>query len=291
MLKLQYKDHRQAAIWLSDERFTIGQDRNNDLALQEPGVAPFHAEIRRQGKQYFLLDTGNNGTFVNDERIEAQYQLRAGDTIKIANVHFELHAPQNQSTAPQSTEQKWAVQAITGQLKGQHFPIIGSMTVGRSKSCEIRTKDDRISRRHSELQLKDGLLKIKDLGSANGTVVNRKKINELTLNSGDQIQFDDITFLVIGPKKQDTAIVEEEDDATVFAISPPTVSPIKKNTAVTSPKKPQRKAPVININPEVEQQISMAGVKRAGAAATQKARLMAFILVAAGCAVYWFFLR
>ena len=36
MLKLHFKDSRQAPIWLVEERFTLGQDKRNNLVLARP---------------------------------------------------------------------------------------------------------------------------------------------------------------------------------------------------------------------------------------------------------------
>ena len=33
MLRLQFLDNRQAPVWLTDERLTIGQDSRNQLVL------------------------------------------------------------------------------------------------------------------------------------------------------------------------------------------------------------------------------------------------------------------
>ena len=78
MLKLQFKDSRQAPLWLADERITIGQDHRNSLVLADFGVSLFHAEIRREEGHYYLSDCASEtGTLVNGERIGSRYQIRA----------------------------------------------------------------------------------------------------------------------------------------------------------------------------------------------------------------------
>lgn len=290
MLKLRFKDQRQPAIWLSDERFTIGQDPNNNLALREQEVAPFHAEIRREDNQYYLADTGTNRTFVNGVRISARYQLRTGDNIKIANVELEISSPEIEGAA--ALNEGWSIQAITGELKGQRFPISGSMTLGRSSSCEIPIQDDRISRRHSELQLKDGGLRIKDLGSANGTLVNRKKIKETALASGDQIQFDTVTFLVVGPTNTEALEPEVDDDVTVFSMAPLKKPAIVDNVAAkTAPKTSPQQS--IKMDLGASQQVSMPGSEQNNARSLDRffskpvVTTLLIIAVATG-AGYWY---
>ncbi|MBL4865559.1 MAG: FHA domain-containing protein [Pseudomonadales bacterium] len=297
MLKLQFKDQRQPAIWLSDERFTIGHDPKNNLHLKEQDVAAFHAEIRRENDQYYLDDAGTNRTFVNGELIHARYQLRRGDNIKIANVEFELSSPVTEDGGNSDTQQDWSIQAINGELKGQSFPITGSMTLGRSSSCEICIHDDRISRRHSELHVKEGILRLKDLGSANGTLVNRKKVTEVSLSSGDQIQFDSLTFLVIGPTHVDAVEPQDEEDMTVFS-----VAPLKKPAPVikATPKVPKQQP--IKRDTNANQQASMEATGQTPnptsvapdltAIGWVKAAVIGFIVIATTVGIgSWFFLK
>ena len=55
--------------------------------------------------------------------------------------------------------------------------VYGSITVGRSDSCDIYFDDLKMSRKHFEIQREGDDLWIKDLGSANGTILNNIKIN------------------------------------------------------------------------------------------------------------------
>lgn len=70
----------------------------------------------------------------------------------------------------------------------------GVTTLGRSDECQLRIKSSQVSRRHCEFFEKKGLLIVKDLGSANGTFVNEKKVaGQQVLEPGDE--------LTIGPVK------------------------------------------------------------------------------------------
>src|SRR5829696_579995 len=50
------------------------------------------------------------------------------------------------------------------------------MLVGRAPTCDVPVFDPTVSRRHAELSLIAGGVKVTDLGSANGTFVNGEKI-------------------------------------------------------------------------------------------------------------------
>jgi len=62
-----------------------------------------------------------------------------------------------------------------------------SFTVGREPTCEIAIDNLGISRQHCKLINRGDAFVVRDLGSANGTFVNGKKIVEHFLNDGDEI--------------------------------------------------------------------------------------------------------
>nr|WP_298147401.1 FHA domain-containing protein [uncultured Pseudomonas sp.] len=214
MLRIHFSDNRQAPIWLVDERFTIGQDSRNSLVLSDPGISPFHAEIRQDQGFYYLSDvSGQGGVSVNDERVAARFQLRADDRVRMGTVEILLVDPAR-SKVRSETAPRWFVQVISGEHEGKKFHINGSMTFGRSSKCELCFSDLELSRRHCEFYLKDDVLEVKDLASANGVMVNQQKVGTAVLQPGDQLKMGSVSLLVIGPK---VAVAQVEDeDATVF---------------------------------------------------------------------------
>jgi len=77
------------------------------------------------------------------------------------------------------------------------FPIVNDVTViGRSESCDLRVPIMSASRRHCELTISDGQVKLKDLGSSNGTYVNNKRVEEVELKAGDRLLIGPVVFTV-----------------------------------------------------------------------------------------------
>ena len=69
------------------------------------------------------------------------------------------------------------------------FPQGDRTTIGRSPDCGIFLDDVTVSRRHAVLVEEDGAFSIEDLGSLNGTFVNRRRIErEQRLGDGDEVQ-------------------------------------------------------------------------------------------------------
>jgi pSer/pThr/pTyr-binding forkhead associated (FHA) protein len=76
-----------------------------------------------------------------------------------------------------------------GGRSGEAFSVIGErMTIGRSPDAEIFLDDVTVSRNHALLvRRRDGMY-IDDLGSLNGTYVNRRRIESHRLQNGDELQ-------------------------------------------------------------------------------------------------------
>jgi pSer/pThr/pTyr-binding forkhead associated (FHA) protein len=76
-----------------------------------------------------------------------------------------------------------------GGRAGEVFPLAGEkMTIGRSPDAEVFLDDVTVSRNHAVLvRRRDGLY-VDDLGSLNGTYVNRHRIESHKLANGDELQ-------------------------------------------------------------------------------------------------------
>jgi pSer/pThr/pTyr-binding forkhead associated (FHA) protein len=82
-------------------------------------------------------------------------------------------------------------------------------TIGRKDDCSIRIPLAMVSRRHAEITVdEDGAL-LKDLGAANGTFLNNRRIEEEGIGAGDQIMIGPVVFTVqIEGKPSDDELVE-----------------------------------------------------------------------------------
>ena len=85
-----------------------------------------------------------------------------------------------------------------GGIAGQTFhPPEGTTLIGRSPECQIFLDDVTVSRRHAELDRAAETFTIRDLGSLNGTYVNRRRIETTVLQDDDEVQIGKyrLTFL------------------------------------------------------------------------------------------------
>lgn len=76
-----------------------------------------------------------------------------------------------------------------GPNAGSKFFLDGeATTIGRHPDSDIFLDDITVSRRHAEVRRDQDGFHLNDIGSLNGTYVNRERVEETALRSGDEIQ-------------------------------------------------------------------------------------------------------
>ena len=89
--------------------------------------------------------------------------------------------------------------------KRREFPLRKPrIVVGRNNSCDLRIPLSSVSREHCEILIADDKIKVKDLGSSNGTYLNNNRIKEKMLEAGDELSIGRVVF---------TLVVDGEPDA------------------------------------------------------------------------------
>ncbi len=72
---------------------------------------------------------------------------------------------------------------------GERFGLEAEVTrAGRHPDSDIFLDDITVSRRHAEVHRLDGRYTLRDTGSLNGTYLNRERIDDAPLVSGDEVQ-------------------------------------------------------------------------------------------------------
>ena len=70
----------------------------------------------------------------------------------------------------------------------------GVVTVGRTPQSDIFLDDVTVSRKHAEIERNESGYRIRDVGSLNGTYVNRVRVDAVDLRNGDEIQIGKYRF-------------------------------------------------------------------------------------------------
>lgn len=169
-----------APIPLKQGSNSIGRSADNDIVLDSLRVSRRHARIACVGERCTVEDLGSaNGVFVNHKRV-SRADLSPGDRLRVGDVDLLYHAAEAAPTRP------WL------EMGAKRYPLpSGGATIGRSPENDIHLVDGLASRRHARVDLQQGAFVISDLGSANGTFVNGKRIERQKLGDGDEIRIGD----------------------------------------------------------------------------------------------------
>ena len=75
-------------------------------------------------------------------------------------------------------------------------------TAGRHPESDIFLDDVTVSRRHAEFRREGDAYSVSDVGSLNGTYVNREPTDSTTLNNGDEVQIGKFRLVFLtGPRR------------------------------------------------------------------------------------------
>jgi pSer/pThr/pTyr-binding forkhead associated (FHA) protein len=91
------------------------------------------------------------------------------------------------------------IHVVSGPFSGKTFEISrGKLIVGREEDCHLRLDSEFVSRHHCALLLDDYTVRIRDLGSKNGTFVNGRRVGsgETILLHDDVVAIGEMTFQI-----------------------------------------------------------------------------------------------
>jgi pSer/pThr/pTyr-binding forkhead associated (FHA) protein len=191
---------------------TIGRSSQNGLMINDLAASRFHCKFLPEGQELTVIDLDStNGTFINGKRLTGNQVVKNGDQVRIGEIVFKieifLSTPQKETQAAEpeelSLESTYVVLAeadfpwlvvSSGVGKGTIIPLTKKqMQIGRAsrnKQWDIDLVDRAVSRPHAELVQDRDQWVLKDLGSANGTALNGKRVTDpQVLQDGDVIGF------------------------------------------------------------------------------------------------------
>ena len=105
-LIIKYPDRASDTYVLGRLRITIGRSARNDICIPDPFASRVHAEVRREGDQYFLQDLGSaNGTFYDGARVESAIPLTTGSRVQIGETEIQFNDKEAAGTMAPTIEE------------------------------------------------------------------------------------------------------------------------------------------------------------------------------------------
>lgn len=124
----------------------------------------------------------------------------------------------NELDAPATASGESAVSGVEGLPTGSALLVVkrgpnagsrflldqATTSAGRHPDSDIFLDDVTVSRRHAEFRLDGNEFQVVDVGSLNGTYVNREPVDSASLANGDEVQIGKFRLVfLIGPKQSD----------------------------------------------------------------------------------------
>ena len=216
MMKLVFPAGDRPQMLLDQGVYRIGSGTDVDVALHADGIEPLHCELQ-VGTQGVQMRVPNGiRVLVNERPVDGLIALRADDTLGLASTRIRLldaaaeagnavptarnaEAGEINATMVRPVVPKFALRGLSGELFGRSVPLHASLTVGRADDAGLRIPLESISRLHARLTPAGDEVLLEDLGSANGTWLNGKRITRAQAVHGDEIRFDTQRFQLLTP--------------------------------------------------------------------------------------------
>jgi pSer/pThr/pTyr-binding forkhead associated (FHA) protein len=219
------------------ESMTIGRQLDNDLIVAGEDVLDFHLRLEPTDRGARAFPLGEATLTLNGADWAEPVDLIAGDVLSVGQAEIRLSA---ERTGRPQADQWW--------LHADHdesiYKLTDCLNVGRSDENEILLLDDHISRNHARLVLRDGIVWLKDLRSANGTFVNGHRLSGgCRLYHGDEVHFDALRFQLVGKGQELTPVRSPHNETEAVLIKEaPAGSP---ETTEFSLADPQNEPPIV----------------------------------------------
>jgi hypothetical protein len=199
-LKLRFPTPDEPELPLDIGVHGIGRGRAGALAPVSDGNEPsVRFCVDRRGV-WLTVTEGVQGVHVNGRQVRRMAMLRTGDAIFVDGHELRLV-----STTPVSAiapaddpddaeggdaDPRVVLRGVGGRYHGRSFTLDRPRLVGRHAEADIRIDEPGFADRHARLERVGGFVRLTDLGSADGSVVNGESTRDAVLQAGDQVVFD-----------------------------------------------------------------------------------------------------
>lgn len=131
------------------------------------------------------------------------------------------------------------LKVLEGRQQGKAIPLnVKQFLIGREQDCHLRPNSDLISRHHCVFTVDDFTVRIRDLGSTNGTFVNGERIQgQVILKAGDHVSVGKLAFEMVVRAKAEVAATkgprsaDSETASSIFSQAEALPSPESSDTA------------------------------------------------------------
>ena len=194
------------------DTISIGRDPGSDVLLPADllTISRHHAELKREGNRFQLINKGRNRCMLNGQSIDEAW-LKSGDVITLAEGGPKLSFLSRMETAPGPAASSPPPPAMKPPAH-RPAPIVESATnetttftlqygiqirtikqqavkIGQADSCDFVIQHPKVCQQHTQLIYTRGNYFARDLSGSNATRVNQRVIQgDVALQNEDVIQ-------------------------------------------------------------------------------------------------------
>jgi len=216
-LVVQREDDDKLTVPIDKDELTMGRSSDCDIVLDERYISRKHARVCREQGTYWAEDLKSSiGISVNGKRISKE-QLQNGDEIKFGAIRIifadaeavsseeatmmdvTMAVPTLDDEPTMSIDTQPIYKLVVSDADGaitEHEISPDGIVLGRSTASDVLLKDPMVSRRHANVFTEADSFFVEDLGSNNGTFVDKKRIQP-----GQKVELKEKQLITIGEIK------------------------------------------------------------------------------------------
>jgi hypothetical protein len=191
-LKLRFPDQDRTELPLDIGMHGIGRGTDGSPLLgplDADADAPVRFCVDRRGI-WLTVAEGVQGVHVNGRQVRRMAMLRVGDAIYVDGVEMRLvsdRVPAPLSSLPDDGRQvpecdvRIVLRGVGGQYHGRSFTLERPRLVGSARDADIRIDDPAFAARHARIELVGAHVVLRDIGSAEGSLVNGESVRDAVL--------------------------------------------------------------------------------------------------------------
>lgn len=150
------------------------------------------------------------------------------------------------------------------------FPLTRErVVIGRKNNCDLRIPLSSVSRQHCEIRLEDERIKLRDLGSSNGTYHNSIRVQEAELAAGDEVVIGPVVFTVVvdgepAEVKPIRSMMGDEAGGDETQVEGPTSISTGPDHALMPDVEPEMQSPTVDLDDPIAALERLAEAERSG---------------------------
>jgi pSer/pThr/pTyr-binding forkhead associated (FHA) protein len=161
-------------------------------------AAPVRFCVDRRGV-WLTVGEGARGVHVNGRPVQRMAMLRSGDVVFVdgseivlasANEPEPLPAAIRNTPSDGSGDVRTVLRGVGGHYHGRSFTLERPRLIGHAPDADIHVADPAFAERHARIECHGDAVVLRDLDSADGSLLNGIQVRDALLRPGDQLVFD-----------------------------------------------------------------------------------------------------